>query len=243
MDNRIHLLDIGLDIASTRDASETTIQYVMEEGSKAAYFVNSGTLLLLQENAEWKDAVEACELVLPGDASVNHSMNEVLGHKRDPFFFEGYLDAIYDYAMEQGCELLVVAQDEEKFNSVQENIHEKRPYLMLSGVFLTEQEESLDHIVNEINAVTPDLLLVALEEEKQLELLLRFRNQMNAGVMLFTGSMLYNKAVSEAEVPESIQKLRIESLYKWFRKDSGIRTLFNKLKMRLRVKIHRNRQD
>lgn len=243
MKDRIQLLDIVVDIASTKAASEATVQYLKEESSKVVYFVNSETLLLLQENSDWKNIVQESELILPGNASVNGSVDEVLGHKRDPFFFEGYFDSVLDYAASMGDEILLVAQDQDKFTSVQENIHEKRPYLTLSGMFLTEQEESLDHIVNEINSVAPDILLMALEEKKQLELLQRYRNQMNAGLMLFTGNILYNKAVSEAEVPEPIQKLKIENLYKWFRKGGRMKAFFNNLRIKLRLKQRNKEQE
>lgn len=243
MKDRIQLLDIVVDIASTKTASEATIQYLKEESSKVIYFVNSETLLLLQENENWKEIVEESELILPGNASVNGSVDEILGHKRDPFFFEGYFDSILDYAVEAGYELLLVAEDEDKFTFVQKNIHEKRPFLTLSGTFLTEQEESLDHIVNEINSVAPDILLMALEEKKQLELLQHYRNQMNAGLMLFIGNILYNKAVSEAEVPKPIQRLKIENLYKWFRNGGRIRMFFNNIRMKLKLKQHKKENE
>jgi len=239
MKKRIRLLDIAVDIASTKDASKTTIQYIKEESSKVVYFVNSETLLLLQDNHDWKELVEESGLILPGNAGVNAGINEVLGYKRASFFFESYFDSILDYAIETGCELLLVAEDEDKFTFVQENIHEKRPFLTLSGTFLKEEKESLDHVVNEINSVAPDILLLALEEKKQLELLERFRNQMNAGLMLFTGNILYNKAVSEAEVPGTIQKLKIENLYKWFRKGGRLKAIFANLKMKAQLKRHK----
>ncbi|MCM1159258.1 MAG: WecB/TagA/CpsF family glycosyltransferase [Bacteroidales bacterium] len=238
MKERIQLLDIAVDIASTKTAGEATMRQMEEESSKVVYFVNSETLFLLQENKGWKDTVEESELILPGNASVNASVDSVLGHKRDPFFFETYFNGILDYAIEMGYELMLVAEDQDKFTFIQENIHEKRPFLTLSGMYLTEQKESLDHIVNEINSVAPDVLLMALEEEKQLQLLEQYRSQMNAGLMLFTGNILFNKAVSEAEVPEPIQKLRIESLYKWFRKGGRIKVFFNNLKMKLQLKQH-----
>lgn len=241
MKDRIQLLDIVMDIASTKTASEATIQYLKDESSKVIYFVNSETLLLLQENRDWQNIVQESELILPGNASVNGSVDEVLGHKRDPFFFEGYFDSILDYAVLEGHEILLVAEDKDKFTFVQENIHEKRPYLTMSGMFLTEQEESADHIVNEINSVAPDILLMALEEKRQLELLQVYRNQMNAGVILFTGNILYNKAVTEAEVPEPIQKLRIENLYKWFQKGGRIKTFYNNIRMKLKLK-QRNKE-
>lgn len=243
MKERIRLLDVAVDIASTKVSSDATIEYLEEEGSKVIYFLNSETLLLLQENTDWKEIVGESDLILPGTSNVNTSVNEVLGHKRDPFFFESYFDTILDYAIEMGYEFLLVTEKEEQFISVQENIHEKRPFLTLSGMSLTEQDESLDHIVNEINSVAPDILVLALEEKKQLQLLQQYRNQMNAGLMLFTGDILYNKAVSEAEVPEKIQKLKIDNLYKWFRKGGRGRNFFNNIRMKLRLKQHQKEKD
>lgn len=241
MQDRVQLLNVAVDIASTETASEATIGYLKEESSKVVYFLNSETLLSLEENEGLRAIVEDSELVLPGTSSVNASINEVLGHKRDSFFVESFFDTILDYAVEMGHEILIVAENQERFVSIQENIQEKRPFITLSGVFLTEQEESTDHIVNEINSVAPDILLVALEEKRQLELLKGYRNQMNAGLMIFTGPVFYNKAVSEAEVPEKIQKLRIEHLYKWYRKDGRIRGFFNNIRMKL--KKHKKGQE
>ena len=243
MQDRIQLLNVAVDIASSETASKATIGYLKEESSKVVYFLNSETLLSLGESEELRVTVEKSDLVLPGTASVNASINEVLGHKRDSFFVESYFDTLFDYAVEKGQEILVVAKTQEQFESIQEHIHAKREYIALSGVFLTELEESADHIVNEINSVAPDILLVALEEKKQLEMLQVYRNQINAGLMIFTGTIFYNKAVAEAEVPEKIQKLRIESLYKWYRKDERIRSFFSNLKMKLKLKKHKKEQE
>ena len=243
MQDRIQLLNVAVDIASTKTASNATIGYLKEESSKVVYFLNSETLLSLEEHEDLRAIVEDSELVLPGTASVNASINQVLGHKRESFFVESFFDAILDYAVEMGHEILIVAENQERFTSIQENIQEKRPYITLSGVFLTEQEESTGHIVNEINSVAPDILLVALEEKRQLELLQEYRNQMNAGLMIFSGTVFYNKAVEEAEVPERIQKLKIESLYKWYRKDGRIRSFFSNIKMKLKLKKHKRGQE
>lgn len=243
MDGRIQLLNVAVDIAATKMASDATISCLEEESSKVVYFLNSETLLLLEQNSMWREIVEASELVLPGTASVNSSIDQVLGHRRDSFFLESYFDVMWDYVVEKGLELLIVADSEERFISIQEHIHEKRPFLTLSGFFVTEQKESTDYIVNEINSVAPDVLLVALEEKEQLELLMNYRNQMNAGLMLFSGHILYNKAVSEAEVPEQIQKLRIGNLYKWYRKSGRVKNFFNNTRMKFKLKQQRKDQE
>lgn len=232
MKERVQLLDIMVDITSTDTASKTALQYLSQESSHVVYFINNETLLLLAEQQEWKAAVEESELVLPGNSDVSASVDEVLGHKREAFFVEGFFDKILDQAVEMGYEFMLVTEDEDKYNSIQKNIHEKRPFLTLSGMFLTDQEETLGHIVNEINSVAPDILLVALEEKKQLELLSQFRSQMNAGLLLFSGDILYDKAVLEEEVPESIQRLRIQNLYKWFKRNGRIRAFLSRLRVK-----------
>lgn len=236
MQDRIRLLNVAVDTASTQTAYDATMEYMQEEGSKVVYFLNSETLLLLEEDSDLRMTVEESELILPGSISVNNSMNQVLQRKKDFFFIESYFDAIFDYAVEMGKEILIVAESQDRFISIQKNIHEKRPYITLSGVSLSGQEQTPDYIVNEINSVAPDILLIALEEKKQLELLQLYRNQMNAGLMLFTGAFFYNKAVSEAEVPVKIRKLKIENLYKWYQKDGRIRTFFSNLKLKLKLK-------
>lgn len=239
MKERVQLLDMAVDIVSTKDASDLTKKLMEEEGSRVVYFVNSETLLLLQADQQLKAAVEESELILPATTSVNASIDQVLGHKRDSFFLESYIDKILDYSIEMGYEVLLVAENESRFISVQENIHEKRPILTMSGLYLTEQEESMDHLVNEINSVAPDILLMALEEKQQLSILNSFRSQMNAGLILFTGNVLYNQAVTEGEVPASIQKLKIDNLYKWFRKGGRIKMFWTNLSMKLQLLWHK----
>ncbi|MBE5924283.1 MAG: hypothetical protein E7271_07435 [Lachnospiraceae bacterium] len=236
MEDRIRLLGITVNTASTKDAADASIQYIQEECSKVLYFVNSETLLLLQNDNEKEKILETCDMILPGTTSVSSNVDAALGHKRDPFFLESYFDKVFDYVVENGCEVLVVADDEARFTSVQKNIHEKWPYLTLSGAFLNEKDSSDEHIVNEINSVAPELLILALDEKKQISLLKDFRSQMNADLMLFTGNILYNKAVQDAKVPDPIEKLRIQNLYKWFLKDKSGKSLFNNIKLKFRLK-------
>lgn len=243
MKDRVELLGISVDIASTKEASETTISYIEAEGSKVVYFVNSETLLLLEGNSDWKDALLSCELILPGAANINTSINDVLGHKRDPFFFESYLDAILDYIVEMGLDALLVTGSEQQFQSVQANIHENRPFLYLSGLFKTEQDESYEHIVNEINSVAPDVLLVACDETMQLDLLDQYHNLMNAGIVLFVGDLLYHKAVIDEEIPQNIEKMNLNNFYRWIRKGGRLKALMNNLRMHLRLRQHKKDSD
>ncbi|MBR1599572.1 MAG: WecB/TagA/CpsF family glycosyltransferase [Lachnospiraceae bacterium] len=236
MQDRVRLLGLFVDIASTNDAGEASIRYLEEECSKSIYFVNSETLILLQASDDQEEVLESCSMILPGTASVSAGIDEVLGNKRDPFFLESYFDMLFGYAVENGSEVFLVAGSESQYNSVQENIHEKWSYLTLSGTYLSDQDSSYEHIVNEINSIAPDILILALNENIQIELLKGYRELMNASLILYTGNVLYNKAVSEAEVPESIEKLGFGNIYKWFHKDSSGKNLFNNIKMKFRIK-------
>ncbi len=243
MQDRIQLLNVSVDIASTGMASEATIDYLKTEGSRVVYFLNSETLLTLGEDDALRETVENSNLVLPGTPSVNQSINDVLGHRRDAFFVESYFDALFDYVVEMGLEVLVVAQTKERLQSIEEHIQAKHEFITLTGVCLYQQDESTSHIVNEINSVAPDVLLVALEEKIQLELLEKYRRQINASLMIFTGTILYNRVVSDAQVPEKIQRLRIDSLYKWYRKDGRIRSFFSNIRMKMKLKKHKKEQE
>ncbi len=236
MQDRIRLLNVAVDTVSTQTAYDATMEYMEEESTKVIYFLNSETLLLLEEDSDLCATVEECEMILPGSASVNTSINQLLERKKDFFFMESYFEMVFDYAVEIGKEILIVAASQDRFVSIQENIHEKLPYITLSGLSMTGRDETTEYIVNEINSVAPDILLIALEEKKQLELLQLYRNQMNAGLILFTGAFFYNKAVAEAEVPVKIRKLKIENLYKWYQKEGRIKTFFSNLKVKFKLK-------
>ncbi len=243
MQDRIQLLNVSVDIASTGIASEATIDYLKTESSRVVYFLNSETLLTLGEDDALRETVENSDLVLPGTTSVNQSINDVLGHRRDAFFVESYFETLFGYAVDEGLEVLVVAQSKERLQSIEEHIHAKHEFITLTGLCLQQQDESASHIVNEINSIAPDILLVALEEKMQVELLEKYRKQMNASLMIFTGTILYNKVVSEAQVPEKIQRLKIDTLYKWYRKDGRIRSFFSNIRMKMKLKRHKNEQE
>lgn len=240
MKERIELLGTFVDVLSTKEAADVTISYIEEKGSKVVYFINSETLLLLEGNNSLKETVEGCELVLPSGSNVDESVNEVLGYKRDPFFFESYMDRILDYIVEMGLDTLLVSGTEQQFQSVQANIHEKRPFFDLSGFFKTEQDESYEHVVNEINSVAPDVLLIACEEQMQLDLLNQYHDLMNSSCILYVGDLLYHKAVIEEEVPENIEKMNLNHFYRWFKKGSHLKRIVNSVKMRIRMIRHKN---
>lgn len=240
MGDRIRLLDVMIDIASTETAIGTAFECMQQEGSHVVYFVNSNTMMLLKDHPDWKALVEESELVLPGCQSVNTGVNQVLGYQRQSFFPAGFFDNILDRAVEMGYEFMLIAADEEKFTAVQNNVHEKRPYLTFGGFSLAEQEYTQEHIVNEINSVAPDILLFALEDRQQLELLEQFKNQMNAGLILFTGNLLYEKAVLEEGAPSGTEKLRLWKLYRWLHRKGGIKTWLSNFRMRMELKKQRD---
>ena len=243
MKDRVELLGISVDVASTKEASETTISYIETEGSKVVYFVNSETLLLLEDNSEWREALLSSDLILPGGANINTGINDALGHKRDPFFFESYMDAVLDYITEMGLDAFLVTGSEQQFQSVQANIHEKRPYLYLSGFYKTDQEHSYEHVVNEINSVAPDILLMACNEKVQLDLLSRYRDLMNTGVVIFLGDLLYHKAVIDEEIPQKIEKMNLNNFYRWFKKGGRVKAFVNNIKMHFKLKQHKKDSD
>lgn len=240
MNKRVELLGISLDTTSTKESADATISYIEAEGSKVVYFVNSETLLLLEGHEDWKACVEDCEQVLPGAANVNNGMNEVLGYEREHFFFESYMDRILDYVVDMGLEALLVTGTEQQLLSVQANIHEKRPFLDLSGFYKIEQDGGYEHIVNEINSVAPDVLFVACEETMQLELLTQYYELMNAGMVFFVGRQLYHKAVIDEEIPEKIEKWNLNNLYRFVRKGGHFKGFISSLKMRLRMSQQKN---
>lgn len=240
MSDRIKLLDVMIDIASTEAAIGTAFECMRQEGSHVVYFVTSSTMMLLKDHPGWTALVEESELVLPGCQSVNTGVNQVLGYKRQSFFPAGFFDNILDRAVEMGYEFMLIAADEEKFTAVQNNVHEKRPYLTFGGFSLAGQEYTQEHIVNEINSVAPDILLFALEDRKQLELLEQFKSQMNAGLILFTGNLLYEKAVLEEGAPFGTEKMRFQKLYRWLQRKGGIRTWLSNFRMRMELKKQRD---
>lgn len=243
MKERVELLGISVDVASTKEASETTISYIETEGSKVVYFINSETLLLLEGNSGWRESLLDCEMILPGAANIDAGINDTLGHKRDPFFFESYMDAILDYITEMGLDTFLVTGSEQQFQSVQANIHEKRPFLYLSGLYKREQEHSYEHIVNEINSVAPDVLLVACEETIQLNLLDQYHDLMNVGIVIFVGDLLYHKAVIDEEIPQNIEKMNLNNFYRWIRKGGRIKAAVNNIRMHFRLRQQKNDSD
>ncbi len=123
MEERVQLPGSAIDILSTKDAIGLTQQFIRETGSRVVYLVNSETLLLLQKDQEKRYLVEESELILPGTANVSASIDQVLGHRRDSFFLESYMDAVFDYCIENGCEMLIVAEYVDKFITMQEKFH------------------------------------------------------------------------------------------------------------------------
>lgn len=222
--NRINILGVAFDNISMNEAIESALEWINQRKGCFVVTPNPEIVMLARENEELKTTIENAALVLPDGIGVIYGA-KIMGtplKERVPGidFASGLMEKL---AVQHGRVYLLGAKP-----GVAEragvNLSEKYPGLVIAGThdgYFTDDTA----IIEEINALKPDLLLVCLGFPKQ-EFWMRDRGPMlDVGLMAGLGGSLDVFAGVVQRAPAVWQKFGLEWLYRLLKEPSRFRRM------------------
>ena len=80
-----------------------------------------------------------------------------------------------------------------------------------------------DRIVNEINACIPDIVFVCIPAERQMKFMEKHAAMMNTRLCILIESVQPLIRKETEEIPSWVEKLHLEGIYSWFKKEQKIK--------------------
>ncbi len=188
------IMGLSVDIVELEELYGELKQYLQNEYLNVIFFV---TMQMIEKSAvdvQYKELLESSDYLLPGEELV---LTAYLSEERKQLdIFKNYqcfsklskwLDAEEGHIVRN---VYYIGKTRKETQQLVDYSSEKYPWLKAQGMYCEGMEERDDLLVNEINAVAPDILIIALESPFQEEWVLKNSTKLNARLCIGIGSIL-----------------------------------------------------
>lgn len=119
----------------------------------------------------------------------------------------------------------MVMEQESYLESMEEYMEESYRNIEVHGnVMRKETKGEADRIVNEINACIPDIVFVCIPAERQMKFMEKHAAMMNTRLCILIESVQPLIRKETEEIPSWVEKLHLEGIYSWFKRNKRLRT-------------------
>ncbi len=169
MSEKIELLGVRLEVFETEEALEKIKEFLKEDGLRIVGMVTSAMLLASEESEEFRQQLEQLNLCVIREREVLEAAGitkaERLWEAEENWFLPEFLE----YLEKSGKNLVLIAETAEEKEQLSHELHSTYPQLEVAGCFcLKEAEgEEADALINQLNAISADVILAALPSPVQ----------------------------------------------------------------------------
>lgn len=221
---------LGIDVSMMRvdKAVNVSMELMRGKGLPVICFLSAGSSLLCQNDKSVADYVTSCDLVLPGDRHIEMAAH----HKQDNGeipegigeFADNYLKRMFSKMNREGRSIYTITEQDIHLESLEEYMDESYHNIEVQGtVMRKETKGEADRIVNEINACIPDVVFVCIPADRQIKFMEKHAAMMNTRLCILIESIQPLIRRETEEVPGWVQRLHLEGIYAWFKKEQKIK--------------------
>lgn len=213
MKNKISVMGVELEILSTASFSHKLKEFLQNDFLNIIFMVSSKTLEYAADNEEFKNSFDCADYVLP-------SQDMLLG-VAEPHVFEN-TNYVSDFHKLQLCLRSMHQSKTTVFilSSMVRQIESFLNYKRRSGeqfqVVGSYQEDIVaneDLIINEINACTPDIVVLAFDSPEQEYWISRNCTKLNAKLCFVMADIKDGLLKEYDHIPDAIVKMGLQGVY------------------------------
>ena len=206
---------LGIDVSVMRvdKAVNVSMELMRGKGLPVIYFLSAISSLLCQNNEQSAEYVKSCNLILAGDRHIEMAVHHRQDNGQIPEgigeFADNYLKRLFSKINRESMEEYM----EESYRNIE--VH--------GNVMRKETKGEADRIVNEINACIPDIVFVCIPAERQMKFMEKHAAMMNTRLCILIESVQPLIRKETEEIPSWVEKLHLEGIYSWFKKEQKIK--------------------
>lgn len=208
---RIRILGAPVDPIRVDRAMNLTSHYLEKNKFEYIVFVNTAAAIYSQESEEFAEFLNQSVLALPGDKNVENAIEENLRIGEDHLYQSEYFGRLFHKLNRMGSSVCVLHDQEEAIAVLEEKFTKQFDRLHVE-IFLWQEEENQDRLVNEINILAPSLLLICGDYHRIYSFMKDYGSKINAGLCLCMEEMAEGSA---GKVPAWVERFHLQSLYYW----------------------------
>lgn len=237
---KVPILNVMVNSVTMDEAVETVERYLKEKSPSLIATANAEMIMMANRDHELNEILNAADMVVPDGAGTVWAARH-LGFSM-PERVAGYdlVQRLLSRAPKSGIRIFFFGSApgvaEKAKQTAERNYHGIRIVGVKDGYFSEAEEQQ---VVQEIKAVNPDLLLVALGVPRQEKWIWRYMKELNIPVAIGVGGTLDVMAGVVKRAPHWMQKAKLEWLYRGMLQPRRIGRLMALPRFVLRVRAHK----
>ncbi|MCM1105995.1 MAG: WecB/TagA/CpsF family glycosyltransferase [Blautia sp.] len=218
----IDVAGIQLDNCTVREAIMCLDREISDQGFHTIEEVNTDTLMLATTNDSVRTALMAMEHTVISEVAVLEAVGADSYQRRREVEHHDFFYELMRRIERNRKKLCLIGGESAKVQKMEELLLARFPRCELVSYALEDFEGKADSLVNEVNVVTPDVILSILPSPQQEEFLLENKDRLSANLWYGIGSM--NPEVQRRGILGLIQRLirtrKLERQLDSFRQES-----------------------
>lgn len=221
---RTEILGVGFDDLTMDEACDKALELM--DGRSGAYVVtpNPEIVWMCRENSELKRAVANADLVVADGIGVIYGARILKTPLKQKIPGIDLATELFATLPQSGKTLFLLGSKPGVAEKAEDELRKRYPGIEICGTHDGYFSDDAP-VIEEINAVAPDLLLVCLGAPKQEIWMMRNSEKLNVGLMMGLGGVLDVFAGEVQRAPERWQRLGLEWLYRLLKQPSRIKRM------------------
>ena len=189
MRDKISVMGVRLDYLNVESAMERIIESIQNDRLDTVGIITMNMLLLTEENTRWKEYLEELDMSVPGEKEVLEAAGINSGQIYEEVEENEFFARLFWYLISQDLKIFLLGESREEVEGLRRYLLDTYPGISIAGetADVADENTSIDHLVNEINSVSPDVIISGLQGCRQDQFLLENRQKINGKIWLSLG--------------------------------------------------------
>lgn len=189
MDGKINILGVQVDYLNVDAQMEKIEEFMQNDHLNTVGIITMNTLLMSREAPDWKVYLESLDMSIPGEREVLEAAGISEGQIYEEVEENEFFARLFWYLISQERKVFLLGGSPEELEGLKKYLLETYPGLDIAGeaADAEKDEASTDSLVNEINSVSPDVVISGLQGFRQDQFLLENRQKINGRIWLGLG--------------------------------------------------------
>lgn len=219
MQERIKILGVSIDPIRLDKLLNQTQNFLNQDAIHVIYLAGLKTALRTENDESFALFLEHCDCVLAAARSMEEQVYNGKASQKDKMLLaQRFLERLLFRMNKNHSSLYLIGNNQTKIDRLENVLQQSYSNIVCNASSLEEEtkEDALDFIVNDINAVAPDVMFVLMDGDQTKEFVEENRTRMDVRLCVCIGEAedeILQEIGLEESVPNWILKFGLESVY------------------------------
>lgn len=181
-----------------KEAIKHALKYIGNGAMNTIFYVSSPVLLEAGENPQQREWLESMDMLLYGEPTVLDVLGENTRERKNEIKQDAFLHEYIKKIARGKQRVYLILDSQEKADQLNEYLHDLHESVDVIGIYIWDEENSkAEDLVNELNDVSPDVIISKLPNLVQQKLICENRRMINASVWI---ALLHERVIKKKKV-------------------------------------------